>query len=115
MGDRIGIPMVLNISFDNNVEPVADSVEDEICCYLTTGLDKLAIGDFIIMNRNGTLIKNWVTSKLKIHQETHAFLRDSSPKKALEISAVVSDDIRGLWEKRLIRLCPRVEESKQVC
>lgn len=144
MGDRIGIPMVLNTSFNNNVEPVVDSVEDAICCYLTTGLDKLVIGDFIITNRNGAFNQKLrgvridlephavlesvegapdsfvvrstlIMTKLKIHQETHAFLLDSSPKKASAISAVVSDDIRALWEKRLIRLRPRVEESKQVC
>jgi hypothetical protein len=68
MGDRIGIPMVLNTLFNNNLERAPDS--------------------FVVRS---TL----VNSKLKIHQD--------------------SDDIRGLREKRLIRLCPRVEESKQVC
>jgi carbamoyltransferase len=45
---RTGVAVVLNTSFNNNAEPIVDSAEDAIQCYLTTGLDYLVIGDYLI-------------------------------------------------------------------
>lgn len=45
-GRRSGVPMLLNTSFNNNAEPIVDSIEDAIVCFLTTGLQHLIIGDF---------------------------------------------------------------------
>jgi len=45
--DITGIPVLLNTSFNNNVEPIVDSVRDAVVSYLTTGLDYLVVGDFI--------------------------------------------------------------------
>ena len=47
-GDRTGVPILLNTSFNNDVEPIVDSAEDAIACFLTTGLDCLVIDDFLI-------------------------------------------------------------------
>lgn len=46
-----GIPILLNTSFNNNAEPIVDSVEDAIVCYLTTGLHYLVIGDYVAVKR----------------------------------------------------------------
>jgi hypothetical protein len=43
-----GVPVLLNTSFNNDAEPIVQTVEDAIVCYLTTGLDHLVIGDFLI-------------------------------------------------------------------
>jgi carbamoyltransferase len=48
VGKRTGIPMVLNTSFNNNAEPIVDSVHDAITCFLTTGLDGLIVGDWLV-------------------------------------------------------------------
>jgi carbamoyltransferase len=45
---RTGVPMVLNTSFNNNAEPIVDSIADAITCFLTTGLDYLVVGRYII-------------------------------------------------------------------
>jgi carbamoyltransferase len=50
-GKLTGVPMLLNTSFNNNAEPIVDSVEDSIVCYLTTGIDYLVIGDHLIQKR----------------------------------------------------------------
>lgn len=42
------IPIVLNTSFNNNAEPIVDSVDDAISCFLTTGIDRLYVGDWLI-------------------------------------------------------------------
>lgn len=46
-----GIPILLNTSFNNNAEPIVDSVEDAIVCFLTTGLDYLVVGDYIAQRK----------------------------------------------------------------
>lgn len=49
--ERTGVPVVLNTSFNNNVEPIVDSAEDALVAYLTTGLDHLIIGDYLVTKR----------------------------------------------------------------
>lgn len=46
-----GVPIVLNTSFNNNAEPIVDSVEDAIVCYLTTGLHYLVVGDYVVRKK----------------------------------------------------------------
>jgi predicted NodU family carbamoyl transferase len=45
---RTGVPVLLNTSFNSQAEPIVDSVEDALQCYLTTRLDHLVIGDLIV-------------------------------------------------------------------
>jgi carbamoyltransferase len=42
-----GIPCLLNTSFNNNAEPIVESIENSVVTYLTTGLDYLIVGDFL--------------------------------------------------------------------
>lgn len=46
-----GVPAVLNTSFNNNAEPIIDSVDDAVACFLTTGIDALTVGDFIVRKK----------------------------------------------------------------
>lgn len=46
-----GIPILLNTSFNNNAEPIVDSVEDSIVCFLTTGLNRLVVGDYLVSKK----------------------------------------------------------------
>lgn len=48
-----GVPMVLNTSFNNHAEPIVDSVNDAIVCFLTTDLDALVVGDCLVQKRWG--------------------------------------------------------------
>ncbi|MBF6212200.1 hypothetical protein IU487_14280 [Nocardia puris] len=54
-GQRTGIPIVLNTSFNNSAEPIVDSAADAVRCFLTTGLDRLAIGSYMIARTAGAL------------------------------------------------------------
>lgn len=47
-----GIPIVLNTSFNNNAEPIVDSVNDAIVCFLTTKLNYLVIGDYLVNKKS---------------------------------------------------------------
>jgi hypothetical protein len=47
-----GIPALLNTSFNNNVEPIVNDVDDAIVCFLTTEIEWLAIGDYTVEKRS---------------------------------------------------------------
>ncbi|MGH3549170.1 MAG: carbamoyltransferase C-terminal domain-containing protein, partial [Pseudonocardiaceae bacterium] len=51
-----GVPVVLNTSFNNNAEPIVDSPEDALRCYLTTQIDHLVIGNLIVSKLPWTLV-----------------------------------------------------------
>jgi carbamoyltransferase len=45
---RTGIPMVLNTSFNRAGEPIVNSPEDALNCFLRCGLDALVIEDYLV-------------------------------------------------------------------
>jgi carbamoyltransferase len=47
-----GIPLVLNTSFNNNVEPIVTTVEEAIACFLTTDITALVVDDFLVRKRD---------------------------------------------------------------
>lgn len=51
VGEKTGLPVVLNTSLNVRGEPVACSPRDALACLYTTGLDALAIGNFLIVKR----------------------------------------------------------------
>jgi carbamoyltransferase len=50
--DLTGTPIVLNTSFNNNAEPIVDSIDEAIACLLTTGLDGLVVDDYLVTKRS---------------------------------------------------------------
>jgi len=47
-GERTGVSMLLNTSFNNHAEPIVDSVRDAVVCFLTTDLHALVVGDWLV-------------------------------------------------------------------
>jgi len=43
-----GVPVVLNTSFNNNAEPIVDSVDDCVATFLTSGINTLIVGDWLV-------------------------------------------------------------------
>ena len=54
LGNRTGVPVVLNTSFNIQGEPVVESPRDAIRCFFSTGLDHLCIGSFIVSKQVNT-------------------------------------------------------------
>ncbi|MEU8261621.1 carbamoyltransferase C-terminal domain-containing protein [Micromonospora sp. NPDC048999] len=50
-GELTGTPVLLNTSFNNNAEPIVQTIEDVLTSYLTTDLDALVIEDFVVRRR----------------------------------------------------------------
>ncbi|MGQ0592977.1 MAG: carbamoyltransferase family protein [Gammaproteobacteria bacterium] len=48
---RTGVPVLLNTSFNNNAEPIVDSVNDAVVCFLTTDLHHLVVGDYLMRRK----------------------------------------------------------------
>lgn len=46
--DRTGLPIVLNTSFNDNGEPIVESLSDALRCFHSTGLDALIAGNCLI-------------------------------------------------------------------
>jgi predicted NodU family carbamoyl transferase len=55
-GELTGTPVLLNTSFNNNAEPIVQSVQDVLTCFLTTELDFLVIEDFLVSRRPGRVL-----------------------------------------------------------
>lgn len=53
-GERTGVPVVLNTSFNNHAEPIVDSIDDAVATFLTTGIQALIIGDWLVRKVPGS-------------------------------------------------------------
>jgi predicted NodU family carbamoyl transferase len=52
-GRLTGTPVLLNTSFNNNAEPIVQTVPDVLTCFLTTDLDALVVDEFVVRRRPG--------------------------------------------------------------
>lgn len=54
LGNKTGVPVVLNTSFNIQGEPVVESPRDAIRCFYSTGLDYLSMGSFVVKKGSRT-------------------------------------------------------------
>jgi len=54
-GEITGVPMLLNTSFNNNAEPIVDSIDEAVTCFLTTNIDYLVVGDYLVKRKSKVL------------------------------------------------------------
>jgi carbamoyltransferase len=47
-GERTGVPVLLNTSFNGSAEPIVDDLDDAVAGLLTLGLDRLVVGDHVV-------------------------------------------------------------------
>ena len=64
-GEKSGVAMLLNTSFNNHAEPIVDSAREAIACFLTTDLQALVIGDWLITKREPALA-DWQALRVEI-------------------------------------------------
>jgi carbamoyltransferase len=73
-GARSGFPVVLNTSLNNHAEPIVDSVSDALSCFLTTDLDYLIVGDYVVERRPAAGRSLEQYSSLFVRLPSHRFL-----------------------------------------
>ena len=54
-GKQTGVPVLLNTSFNVAGEPIVETPDDSINCYLSTRIDVLVIGDYVIEKKEPVL------------------------------------------------------------
>ena len=77
--ENTGLPVLLNTSFNNNAEPIVDSIDDAVTCYLTTGLDRLVVGDFLVEKRHAPLDPGMVAELAPSLPASRKLTRCSTP------------------------------------
>lgn len=79
-GDLTGVPVLLSTSFNNDVEPIVETVDDAMACFLTTDIDALVIGDYWIDRRGTTTERMYaLIGMLPAHVILNARTARSSP------------------------------------
>jgi carbamoyltransferase len=91
-----GIPVVLNTSFNNNAEPIVDSINDAIVCFLTTKLNHLVIGDYLINKKEvDNLSRSRLAVTLPVHNVLTQTIRYVSPVKPTQIYEIKNNFDNG--------------------
>jgi len=68
---RTGVGVLLNTSFNNDAEPIVDSIDDAVACFLTTGIQYLVVGDSLVSRKAGAPAGGCrsLTPRLRAHQK----------------------------------------------
>jgi carbamoyltransferase len=91
-----GVPVLLNTSFNNNVEPIVDSVQDAVVSFLTTELDWLVVGDFLV-RKGEPRLADWLA--LRVSLPAHIRLQQTKGHVGPAEVAVVSE-LRTTYDAR---------------
>ena len=105
--DVTGVPVLLNTSFNNNVEPIVDSVEDAIVSFLTNGLDYLVVGDYIVSRRSVDWRK-WLSMFISIPEyvrirQVRAYVRPGGQETRFEIKTSYKRQSRAVLSKNIFQ------------
>lgn len=118
-GELTGTPVLLNTSFNNNVEPIVQTTQDALTCFLTTGLDFLVIDDFVVRRREGAslaldglaprlrpatrLVKRIRHTSTGSRQLCHELVLDHPKGATTEISAELFELLEGADGERSVK------------
>jgi carbamoyltransferase len=91
----IGYPILLNTSFNSNCEPIVESVEDAIVCYLTTGIDYLIVGDYLVKRRHKRIPVDVLLSCFVELPETRRLVKQASDQTDIWYLEETKGDMRG--------------------
>lgn len=108
-----GVPILLNTSFNNNAEPIVDSVPDAITCFYTTQLNVLVIGDYIIRKRDAREVDHLkLAPSIPVHNiltQTNRFVSSTEFTKTYEIRNNFDNGYQTLISPELFALLNQVD------
>jgi hypothetical protein len=106
----------LNTSFNNNVEPIVDSIADAIICYLTTKLNYLVIGDYLIHKKDvGETHYIQLVPALPVHNvliQTNRFVSLDKAAKLYEIKNNFDNGFRSSLSAGVFHLLNEMNDSR---
>lgn len=113
-----GVPIVLNTSFNNNAEPIVDSVTDALVCFYTTKLNYLVIGDYLIRKKDVPITHYLKLSpSLPVHNvlsQVNKFLSAGKLTRTYEIKNNFDNGYRSSLSPEAFRLLDRVDGAPAV-
>ena len=71
-----GVPVILNTSFNDAGEPIVETPEDALICFLNTGMDVLVLENYLIQKKD--LNKKYLTPRLITERDDKLKKRESS-------------------------------------
>lgn len=104
---RTGVPVLLNTSFNNNVEPIVQSVTDAMVTFLTTDLDALVIGSLLITKRVATP-EDWAA--LRVSLPAYTSLRRTPDHVTAECREIVCETYTTFSDGGAVRISPDLFE-----
>jgi carbamoyltransferase len=118
-GRLTGIPILLNTSFNNDCEPIVETVDDAVTCFLTTDIDRLAVGDFMVekteIAASGSAFLGLTVEVPPTYRLTQQTDRHGAPGFALEFtgSGLLAQKRTGVSELAL-RICANTDPAKSL-
>ena len=67
-----GVPVLLNTSFNVKGEPIVETPEDAINCFLSTGMDYLVLHDMLIAKKR---VHRVLAPLIKVYSEVDSLVR----------------------------------------
>ncbi len=132
-GQRTGIPVLLNTSFNTNAEPIVQSLDDAVACLLTSQLGALAVGPYLVRRREGADAAQAALDTMPVCLRPLCEVIDADgvpgvqrrgrPQRRTAISGATVGVLHGgtagddeqvraelldLWRKRLVQVAPEV-------
>ncbi|SFE22776.1 beta-1,4-N-acetylglucosamine oligosaccharide 3-O-carbamoyltransferase NolO [Paenibacillus algorifonticola] len=111
-----GVPVLLNTSFNNNAEPIVDSEEDAIVSFLTTNINTLIIGDYVIDKKTvgkeeflKFVPKRPISSELK---QSVGYTVEGNKQTAYEIRLHFGDKYKTTLSEEMYRLLEQSDGEK---
>ena len=74
------VPVVLNTSFNNDNEPIVDSIDDAITCFLTTDIQYLFIGDWMVRKPASIREHSGLVDPVPTIPKSYKLVRRAEPK-----------------------------------
>jgi carbamoyltransferase len=89
-GSITGVPILLNTSFNNDVEPIVDSIDDALECFLTIDINYLVCGKYLI----------------------HRLYPELPYEECLSLAVIIPSSMRLVRQKRVGCYTTSIESSK---
>ena len=84
-----GVPILLNTSFNNNAEPIVNTPVDALNTYLSSGLDDLVIGDYLVQRTYA--VRDAAILDVLVPRLAHRYALMRAPARDGELSAFIQD------------------------
>ncbi|NTG05517.1 carbamoyltransferase C-terminal domain-containing protein [Rhizobium rhizogenes] len=104
--EKTGVPALLTASLNTEVEPTADSLEDTVVTFVTSGLDAMAVGPMMVTRS----VPSW-EERLSLRAEIPPYVQVVRTRRGGPISGAIRHELRTAFDPpRLQAISPALGE-----